>query len=175
MGLRNGLKKIVTIFEAEDIPYMIVGGFATGYYNHFRFTSDIDVVLQIYPHHIDKLVAHFPEWMPFVDGFKENAQKGIVFNLTDFETGMKYDFMTYQDSDYNWTAFERRKKVGFAGIECYIASPEDLIIAKMIWYNISKSGKLKEDIEFLLRLDGINKQYLELWTIKLFIKRHGLF
>ena len=175
MDLRKGLKKIVEVFETEDIPYMIVGGFATGYYNQYRFTADIDIVLQIYPFHIDKLVAHFPEWLPFVEGFKQNAQNGIVFNLTDFETGVKYNFMLYQDSDYNWTAFERRKKVVYSGIECFIASPEDLVIAKLIWYNISKSGKQKEDIEFLLELEGLNKQYLDLWATKLFIKRHGLF
>ncbi len=175
MNLHTGLKKIVDVFNTEDITYMIVGGFATAYYNQYRFTADIDIVLQIHPFHIDKLVSYFPEWLPFVDGFKQNAKNGIVFNLTDFETGVKYDFMLYQDSDYNWTAFERRRKVIYSGIECFIASPEDLVIAKLIWYNISKSGKQREDIEFLLELEGINKQYLDLWATKLFIKRHGLF
>jgi len=42
-----------------------------------------------------------------------------LFNITDFETGIRYDFMTYKDSDYNWTAFERRKEVEFFGIKCY--------------------------------------------------------
>ena len=175
MDLIKGFQKIVRVFETEDILYMIVGGFATSYYNRYRFTADIDFVLQIYPHHIDQIVKHFPDWSPFANGFKENAQKGIIFNLTDFETGVKYDFMVYQNSDYNWTAFQRRKQVVFAETECYIAAPEDLIISKLMWYNISKSGKQKEDIEFLLTLKDINHQYLELWATKLFIKRHGLF
>jgi hypothetical protein len=175
MDLIKGFEKIVNVLEGEDIPYMIVGGFAASFYNRYRFTADIDFILQIYPHHIDNIVKHFPEWQPFAEGFKENAKQGIVFNLTDFETGVKYDFMIYQDSDYNWTAFQRRKKVNFSGVECFIASPEDLIIFKLIWYNISKSGKQKEDIEFLLTLDGIDRNYLYLWATKLFIKRHGLF
>ncbi len=175
MDLIKGFQKIIHVFEVEDISYMIVGGFATSYYNRYRFTADIDFVLQIHPHHIDKIIKHFPEWEQFKDGFKENTKRGSMFNLTDFETGVKYDFMVYQDSDYNWSAFQRRKKIEFSAVECFIASAEDLIISKLIWYNISKSGKQKEDIEFLLTLDGLDRKYLELWTTKLFINRHGLF
>jgi hypothetical protein len=175
MDLHKGFKKIVDIFNSEDIPYMIVGGFATSFYNRYRFTADIDCVLQIYPHHIEKIVKHFPDWLPFVEAFKGNAERGIVFNLTDYETGVKYDFMLYRDSDYNWIAFERRHKVTFDDIDCFIASPEDLIVSKLIWYNISKSGKQWEDIQFLLKLENLDKQYIELWTTKLFINCHGLF
>ena len=60
MDLQKGLKKIITIFNDENIPYMIVGGFATSFYNQYRFTADIDCVLQIYPNHIEKIVKYFP-------------------------------------------------------------------------------------------------------------------
>lgn len=174
MDFELGLKKIITVFEAESIDYMIVGGFATSYYNQFRFTADIDTVLQIYPHQVKKIVKHFPDWEYFEEGFIENARKGIVFNITDFESGVKFDFMVYQDSDYNWTAFQRRRKVEFYDREIFIASPEDLIISKLQWYNISQSGKQKEDIEFLLTLEGLNQQYLTGWTSRLLIDTHGL-
>lgn len=175
MDIVTGLKKIIGVLEEEEIPYMMVGGMATNYYNKYRFTADIDFVLGMYPRDIDRLVKHFPDWLPFLDAFKYNAERGIVFNLTDFETGVKYDFMLYQDSDYNWTAFERRRKVVFSDLECYIATPEDLIIAKLVWYNLSESGKQLEDIKFLLELEGLNKQYLIFWTTKLGIDRHELF
>ena len=175
MDLIKGFHKIIHVLEKEDISYMIVGGFATSYYNRYRFTADIDFVLQVHPHHIDSIIKHFPEWKPFAEGFKESAVRGALFNLTDFDSGVKYDFMVYQDNDYNWTAFQRRRRIEFSKIECYIASAEDLIISKLIWYNISQSGKQKEDIEFLLTLDGLDRNYLDLWATKLFIKRHGLF
>lgn len=175
MDLQKGFIKLIHIFDTENIPYMIVGGFATSYYNRYRFTADIDCVLQIYPNHIEKIVRHFPEWLPQLEAFRGNAERGIVFNLIDFDSGIKYDFMLYQDSDYNWEAFSRRQKIEFEGVSCFIASPEDLIISKLIWYNISKSGKQKEDIQFLLTLENLNKWYIELWTSKLFINKHGLF
>ncbi len=175
MDFSKALQKVVRVFEVEKIPYMIVGGFAMSYYNRFRFTADIDCVLQIYPHDIDKIVAYFPDWKPFSGAFKENAEKGILFNLTDFETGVKYDFMIYQDSDYNWTAFERRRQIDFMGIECFIATPEDLIISKLKWYSISKSSKQLEDIKFLLAETNLDKQYLEAWASRLNLLRYGLF
>ncbi len=154
---------------------MIVGSFAMSYYNRFRFTADIDCVVQIYPHDIDKIVSHFPDWVPFIDSFKENAGRGLLFNITDFETGVKYDLMPYQDSDYNWTAFERRRKVEFMGMECFISAPEDLVIAKLQWYAASKSAKQLEDIKFLLQEVTLNRQYLEIWTTRLNLNRYGLF
>ncbi|MBK6947173.1 MAG: hypothetical protein IPH16_02990 [Haliscomenobacter sp.] len=93
MNFSKGLQKIVDILHAERIPYMIVGGFAMSYYNRFRFTADIDCVVQLYATQIEKIVRHFPDWMPFLEHFQESARQGTLFNLTDFETGIKYDFM----------------------------------------------------------------------------------
>lgn len=83
--------------------------------------------------------------------------------------------MLFQDSDYNYAAFERREKVDFLGIECFVASPEDLIISKLIRYNISKSEKQWGDLNSMINLEGLDMHYLNAWTSKLFIKRHGLF
>ena len=175
MDFKRGLEKIVTIFESEEIPYMIVGGFAMSFYNRFRFTADIDCVLQIYPSDVEKIIQYFPEWSSMLKGLKESAAKGLLFNITDFETGVKYDFMPYQDNDYNWQAFSRKKLVDFMGISCFISSPEDLIIAKLKWYALSKSAKQLEDIQFLLKLKQLDANYLELWTNRLNILRYGLF
>lgn len=175
MDFKKGLQKIVAVFEQEDIPYMIVGGFALSYYNRFRFTADIDCILQIHPNHIEKIIKHFPDWLVHLDAFEASARQGILFNFTDFETGVKYDMMLYQDSDYNWKAFERRHKVTFLDIECYIAAPEDLIISKLRWYAISKSAKQLEDIKFLLQEPTIDKNYLDTWVHRLKISRYGLF
>lgn len=175
MDFKAGLQKITQLLTQENIDYMIVGGFAMSFYNRFRFTADMDLVLQIYPHDIDRIVKYFPEWEMFIDSFKESAEKGQLFNITDFDSGLKYDFIIYQDNDYSRTAFERRKKVTFMETECFISSPEDLIISKLLWYAASESAKQLEDIEFLLKLPDLNMQYLEIWTTRLNINRYGLF
>ena len=92
---------------------MIVGGFAVSYHNRARTTNDIDLVLQIYPSHVKSILKYFPDWKDFEGSFIESVKYGMLFNITDFETGIRYDFMAYKDSDYNWKAFERREEVDF--------------------------------------------------------------
>ena len=175
MDFKVALKKIISVFEEEQIPYMIVGGLALSYYNRYRFTANIDCVIQIYSFQVGKIVKHFPDWLPFLSRFEENLEKGLLFNITDFETGIRYDFMPYQDSAYDRTAFERRKAVPFFEIRCFIASPEDLLISKLRWYAISKSGKQLDDIKFLLQEESLDRPYLEIWVNRLNMLRHGLF
>jgi hypothetical protein len=168
------LQKIVNILDTEKIDYMIVGGFAVSYHNRARTTNDIDLVLQIDPHHVGAILKHFPEWQDFEESFIESVMQGQLFNITDFETGIRYDFMTYQDSDYNYAAFNRREKVIFFDNDCYMSSKEDLVISKLKWYNLSKSEKQFEDLKFLLLDDELDLNYINLWSKKLNIKTDGL-
>lgn len=170
----KALQKIVEALKREEIDYMIVGGFAVSYHNRARTTNDIDIVLQIYPAHVSKILKHFPDWGDFQDSFEESVLHGRLFNITDFETGIRYDFLTYQDTDYNWTAFERREKVNLWGVDCYLSAKEDLIISKLKWYNSSKSEKQWEDLQFLLLDKTLDMEYLKLWVQKLYINTHGL-
>lgn len=170
----QALRKIVDILEEEKIDYMIVGGFAVSYHNRARTTNDIDIVLQIYPNHVKLILKHFPEWQGFEKSFMESVRYGILFNITDFETGIRYDFMAYKDSDYNWAAFNRREEVSFFDKKCYICSIEDLIISKLQWYNITPSEKQMEDLKFLLLDKDLNMPYIKVWIQKLNLKTHGL-
>lgn len=171
---KTALGKIVNILNQEEIDYMIVGGFAVSYYNRARTTNDIDVVLQIYPTHVPKILKYFKEWQGFEEAFIDSVSKGMLFNITDFETGIRYDFMTYKDTDYNWVAFNRRELVNFFDLECYLSSIEDLIIAKLGWYNISKSERQLEDLKFLLLDKQLNMEYIKVWSLKLNLKTYGL-
>ena len=170
----RALQKITSILDKEEIAYMIVGGFATSYHNRARTTNDIDIVLQIYPRLEGRILQFFPEWEPFEDQFKESVSPGTMFNITDFETGIRYDFMVYQDRDYNWIAFQRREQVKFFELSCYICSKEDLIISKLKWYNISQIDKQLEDLKFLLLDNSLKLDYIKRWLDKLNLKTDGI-
>jgi len=168
------LKKIVNALNTEKIEYMIVGGFAVSFHNRARTTNDIDLVLQIHAAHIKPILKYFPDWREFEDSFRESVKHKIVFNITDFETGIRYDFMTYKDSDYSYRAFERREEVDFFGTKCYICSKEDLVISKLQWYNITPSEKQLEDLKFLLLDKSLNMTYIRSWIHTLKLKSHGI-
>ena len=69
----KALVKITKILAEEEIDYMIVGGFAVSFHNRARTTNDIDLVLQIYPNQVEKILKYFPEWQGFEDSFKESG------------------------------------------------------------------------------------------------------
>lgn len=168
------LKKITKALDTENIDYMIVGGFAMSYHNRARTTNDIDLVLQIYPSNIKSILNHFPEWLGFEESFMASVKQGTLFNLTDFETGIRYDFMTYKDSDYNWTAFQRREAVDFWGVKCFLCSKEDLVISKLQGYNIAPSDKQLEDLKFLLLDTSMDMDYIKRWVSQLNLKTYGI-
>ena len=168
------LDKIVRALEAGEIPYMIVGGFAVCYYNRSRTTNDIDLVLQIRPDQVGNILQAFPLWQGFEESFQEDIRKGILFNLTDFDTGIRYDFISFQESSYNQEAFGRRTLVRFFGINCFISSKEDLVISKFRWHNISPSEKQMEDIQFFLLDDSLDKSYIGRWADILKLDTYGL-
>ena len=170
----KALHKVIAVLNTEQIDYMIVGGFAVSYHNRARTTNDIDLILQIHPVHVKLILKHFPDWKDFEDSFKESVEHGRLFNITDFETGIRYDFMTYKDSDYNWIAFERREEVDFFGIKCFICSKEDLVISKLQWYNITPSDKQLEDLKFLLLDESLDRAYISNWVSRLNLKTHGI-
>ncbi|MCH2084793.1 MAG: hypothetical protein MK226_20575 [Saprospiraceae bacterium] len=153
---------------------MVVGGFASSFHNRARTSNDIDIVIQIYPRNVKNILQYLPEWMPFEEQFKDSVARGLIFNMTDFKTGIRYDFMVYQDSNYNWTAFQRRVQVNFFDTKCFISSKEDLVISKLNWYNISQSEKQLEDLKFLLLDTSLKINYIKNWVAKLNLKTYGL-
>lgn len=171
---KKALNKVITALNTEKIDYMIVGGFAVSYHNRARTTNDIDLVLQIYPAHVKLILKYFPDWQGFEASFMESVKHGTLFNITDFDSGIRYDFMTYKDSDYNWTAFQRREEVDFFGIKCYICAKEDLVISKLQWYNITPSDKQLEDLKFLLLDESLNRNYIHNWVLKLNLNSYGI-
>ena len=104
----------------------------------------------------------------------DSVSHGQLFNITDFETGIRYDFMAYKDSDYNWKAFERRIEIEFFNTKCFICSKEDLVISKLNWYNITPSEKQLEDLNFLLLDKDLNMTYIESWIKTLKLKTYGI-
>jgi hypothetical protein len=62
-------------------------------------------------------------------------------------------------------AFERRKKVNFAGFDVWIISAEDLILAKLIWAKASKSEMPRRDVANLLQT-RLDLGYIRSWAVK---------
>jgi hypothetical protein len=53
------LRIISERLRAADVPFMLTGSFALGYYGKPRMTSDLDFVVALMERHVDALVSAF--------------------------------------------------------------------------------------------------------------------
>ena len=100
-------------------------------------------------------------------------QRGL-FNITDWQTGIRFDIKAYQDSDYNWAAFDRKTQQLFLERLVYLCAAEDLIIGKLRWYDMSRSEKQLSDLMYLVKSPNIDWSYLNYWINQLNINTYGI-
>ena len=91
------------------------------------------------------------------------------FNVIDFATGWKTDFIIAQDTEYARTAMSRRMLVDIGGSRVYVATPEDVILAKLQWAKLTNSERQLQDAAGIVRTQGSNLdvEYIESWVREL--------
>lgn len=156
------LKKTLSVLDADNIEYMLVGSFVSSLYGVLRSTQAIDMIVAINRNHITNLVKHFPPPKYYLD--EEQIQLAIenekMFNLLDTEEGDKIDFYIQKKESYEIEKFQRRIMKSFLGMQVYFLSPEDLIISKLIWSKKSGySEKQFHDVKGVVRVQRGNLDY----------------
>lgn len=168
-------KKIIRYFDLHDIPYMLSGSIAMGFYLIPRATKDIDFVVHLQPSDIASFVKHFEgAYYCSEDAVKDAVNRHSLFNVIDHASGFKADFVILKNEEYRLLEFERRRKVDYYGISIYIVTAEDLILSKIIWIQDWQAAIQLEDIRNLISLPDLQKDYLLYWIKKLNLNTFGL-
>jgi hypothetical protein len=162
------LGRIIAALSGAGIPYMLTGSFASSYHGSLRATQDIDLVISPTPDQIRALVKLLPRSEYYVD--EKTALKAVrrqgQFNVIDMATGWKIDFIVRKERPFSREEFARRMKVEFQGLEMFITSAEDLIIAKLEWGKRGESDRQIEDAAGILRIRGneLDRDYIVKWV-----------
>ncbi len=75
-------------------------------------------------------------------------------NVIDFESGWKVDFIIRKDREFSVTEFGRRRMGELLGFQLFVASAEDVILAKLEWARMSDSERQIRDVAGILRTRG---------------------
>jgi len=153
--------------EEGKIPYYIGGGLASINYGEPRLTNDADVVIRILPILIPKFVKAFEnDFVVSADAVQDALKRRYAFNIIHIETAFKIDFYPVADEDeMELAAFARRQRVNIGAGEIWMASAEDVILAKLRWFR--KGGEVSEkqwrDVLGVLKVQGerLDFVYLE--------------
>jgi hypothetical protein len=154
-------------FDELKIPYYIGGGIASIIHGEERLTKDADIVIRILPVHIQKFVQAFEtDFVVSADAIQDSLARRYAFNIIHIDTAYKIDLYPITDEDeMEIAAFARRQRKDIGTGEIWIASAEDVILAKLRWFR--KGGEVSEkqwrDVLGVLKVQGerLDFGYLE--------------
>lgn len=171
MTVQDLLSRLVATLEAAEIPYMLTGSYASSIHSIPRATRDIDIV--IFPNR-DQLTAFMRSLSPesyhrdldeAIDALRRRSQ----FNVIDYSTGWKVDFIIPRLDEFHEEEFARRRVIDVDGLHLSVVSPEDIVIAKLQWAKLGESERQIEDAATVLRAQSLtmDRAYVEKWVRKL--------
>lgn len=161
--LHDFAKKI----ESLGIEYMLTGSMAMMVYSIYRYTADVDVVIELNANQVPRMVSAFEsEYYISADSALRAISNERMFNVINVATAFKVDCVIRKSSPFQTQVFERRVRKDIGGREIFVITIEDLILSKLVWAADSRSEKQMTDISNLLMAD-CDKTYLDEWASKL--------
>lgn len=171
MTTEDIFRRIIGALDRAGIPYMLTGSFASSYHGIPRATQDIDLVIAPTASQLRNLVGLLPDTEYYIS--EEAALDALAhegqFNVIDFATGWKIDLIIRKTRAFSRTEFERRSAVDLFGFQLFIASAEDVLMAKLEWAKTGQSLRQLEDCANILRArwDELDRGYIDHWVAQL--------
>ncbi len=165
------LSRLTDLLEQAEIAYMIAGSFASTYYGVPRTTHDIDIVVDPTFRSLKALLEFLPEDEYYVsedtalDALKNRGQ----FNIIDLETGWKVDLIIRKSREFSAAEFGRRTPRRLLGLDVFVATAEDTVLAKLEWAQRSESERQLRDVAGVIRVSGaeLDLEYMQGWVRRL--------
>lgn len=168
----KALNAVIKALDAGGIPYMLGGSFASSFYGIPRATFDADLVVQIAPAGAAELHSALKgAFYADEEEMRQAAATRSSFNLIHLETAFKVDLFPLKEDAYSKEAFSRRVKQPITAdgkTEIFIESPEDVVIAKLLWHKLGGETSVKQpaDIAGVLKTmaGNLDRAYIRRWT-----------
>ena len=157
-----------------EIPYLIGGSVASGSYGLPRQTNDIDLVADFGRADLNEFCRLLGEdFYLDPETVAEAVRGGRPFNTIHLKGAFKFDFFPAASEGFSQSELARRRYIvsaipGLENLEFPISSPEDTILAKLVWFR--KGGEVSDrqwhDILGILNVQSaaLDYPYLTRWA-----------
>lgn len=169
------IRRVIQTLEDLEIEYMVTGSVVSSLQGEPRSTHDIDLVVVLQRSMVQKLVEAFPFPSFYVSraSILDAIDTGGMFNIIDANEGDKIDFWMLTDEPFDQSRFSRKYAEDVMGFRIQVSSPEDTILAKLKWAQLS-GGSEKQFADALrvyeVQHDKLDLDYLTDWAEALNVK-----
>jgi hypothetical protein len=161
------LSAVVALLDEAEIPHMLAGSMASTFHGEPRMTRDVDMVIDPTVESIERFVAALDRSRYYVDDAVEAVRRRDMCNVIDTETGWKVDLIVRKDRPFSREEFDRRQPAVVGGVELFIATAEDTVLAKLEWRARSDSERQFRDVVAVLAAQDLDTVYLQRWAAEL--------
>lgn len=163
------LASVIGLLQRSGVPYMVTGSLASSYHGEPRATRDADIVIDPNREALDRLTAGLLNAGFYVD--RDVAREALAersqFNAIGADA-MKVDFIIRRDRPFSVGEFRRRQPADLLGTPGFVATAEDVILAKLEWAKATGSDRQLDDVAGILAIaSGLDLSYVDGWAATL--------
>ena len=160
------LADVIGRLDRAGVPYMVTGSLASSYHGEPRATRDVDIVIDPTRDGLERLIAGLVDGGHYVD---EQAALASFADRTQFNAigpdASKVDFIIRKDRPFSVEEFARREHGDLLGTDGYVATAEDLVIAKLEWAAASDSERQVRDVAGIVAVaHDLDTTYVDRWA-----------
>lgn len=148
---------------------MLTDSHASTFHGEPRATNDADLVIDPALGALHS-VAHDLRAAGLYCGDEDTAfEQRSMCNVIDAATGAKVDLIIRRDRPFSIEEFDRRIPVALDGVPLFMATAEDVILAKPEWARLGGTERQHRDIQGVLAVSGdqLDRTYLRHWANEL--------
>jgi hypothetical protein len=166
-GAERFLARVAGALESGGIPYMIAGSFASSHHGAPRATQDIDVVIDPTFAALERFLAALRADDVYLDAdvAREELKRRGQFNVIDGSSAWKVDLIFRKGRAFSKEEMSRRLPAKVLGVDVFVATAEDTVLAKLEWAKLGESERQLRDVRALVEAkgDSLDRVYIERW------------
>ena len=154
---------VAAALERGGIPHMFVGSFARNFHAFARSTNDLDIVVSMDRHGLERFLAELgPDFGVEPRGTFETNTGTLRHTVVHRQSAFQVEVFLLSNDPFDHDRFRRRLPIDFNGHRTFVLTAEDVVVSKLCW----SRPKDLEDVRDVLSIEAaaMDWDYLHHWT-----------